>query len=90
MFQNLGIIEVLILHINNIRYFVIIIIIIYGLQLLGLHMHHQYDAMMIYAKKGSNLIYDAYTTPGFATDVFAKRTRQGEIFMKAWKMCYEG
>ena len=53
-------------------------------------MHHQYDAMMIYAKKGSNLIYDAYTTPGFATDVFAKRTRQGEIFMKAWKMCCEG
>ena len=93
MFQSLDIIKVLILHINNIRYFVIIIIIIiiiYGLQLLVLHMHYQFDALMIYAKKGSNLIYDVYTTPGFVTDVFGKRTRQGEIFLKACKMCCEG
>ena len=46
-------------------------------------MHHQYDAMAIYAKKGSNVVYDVYTTPGSASDVFGKRTRQGEIFMKA-------
>ena len=52
-------------------------------QLLGLHEKHDYHAILIYAKKGqNNMVFDSYTTPGFAEEfIGAKggRTEYGDL-----------
>ena len=63
-------------------------------QLLGLHEKHDYHAILIYAKKGKKtMVFDSYTTPGFAEEfigVKGGRTESGDLIMNAVQTSFSG